>query len=373
MLGLATDALGKRTHLPRVTLLLMFGIILGKPVLDIIPDLFIDNYGVIADIALVMVGFLVGGKLTRSALHNSGMEVLIISICAVIVTTLVVAAGLFVLKLPIEIAILLGCISAATAPAATLDVAIELNRKNAFVDRLIAIVALDDILGLIIFSLCLAYLTAGTNGVNYTDSPLIFALKDVLGAILIGIIIGFPAAFLTGKVSPGRPLMIEAVGLILICGGLAKWLDVSHLIASIVMGSVVANFAKHHKYSFHEIENIEWPIMVLFFTLAGASLQFVSVNKYYYVLLIYLVLRIVGKIAGSYTGSLLAKSDESVRKWMGCALLPQAGVAIGMVLVASSYFPAYKNDLLTIVIAATIVFELIGPIFTRMAINKSSA
>lgn len=370
LLGIATDALGKHTHLPRVTLLLLFGIVIGVNGLNIIPSLFIDNYGVIADIALVMIGFLVGGKLTSKMILEHGSEVVLIASITVVVTTIVVAMGLYIAGLSLELSILFGCISSATAPAATLDVIIESNKKGPFIDRLVAIVALDDLLGLILFSLCLAVLSVGTSETMFSSQPIYAATKEILGAVILGFVIGFPAAYLTGKTQPGQPLLIEAVGLILVCGGLAMWLEVSYLIAAIVMGSVVANFAKHHDYSFHQIENIEWPFMVLFFTLAGASIQFLSIKEAFSILILYVLFRVVGKCLGGYIGCALASVDRASTWWMGSALLPQAGVAIGMALVASNYFPIHQNILLAVIIGATIIFELTGPIFTRLAIQN---
>ena len=372
LLGIATDALGKHTHLPRVTLLLFFGLLIGVNGLDIIPKVFIENYGIIADIALIMIGFLVGGKLTNKVLRKRGSEIITIASVVVILTAAIVALALYILGLPIELAVLFGCISSATAPAATLDVVMESNKKGPFVDRLVAIVALDDLLGLLVFSVCLAIFSVGQGDAILTNHPLFVATKEILGAVLLGIGIGIPAAFLTGKTRPGRPLVIEAVGLILVCGGLAMWFEVSHLIAAIVMGSIVANFAKHHEYSFHEIENIEWPFMVLFFTLAGASIGFVSINEVLIILIVYILFRVVGKLIGAYIGCKIAAVDAKTTHWMGSALLPQAGVAIGMALVASNYFPAHQNVLLAVIIGATVLFELSGPIITRIAIEQAS-
>ena len=373
LLGLAIDVVGKRTHLPRVTLLLLFGYAIGVNGLDIVPTMFIENYGVIADVTLIMIGFLVGGKLTRKVIRNQGVEVVLITTFSAVITACIVALGLLLIGLSLELSVLLGCISSATAPAATLDVIIESRKKGQFIDRLVTIVALDDLFGLILFSLGLTLLSTGTFGMDSIGHSLYDVVREIVGAFLLGIIIGFPATYLTGKVKPGQPLLIEAIGLILICGGLALWMNVSHLIAAIVMGAVVANFAKHHEYSFHEIENVEWPFLVLFFTLAGASLKYVSIESVFTVMLLYIVLRVIGKLLGTYIGCKLAAVDKQTTKWLGSALLPQAGVAIGMALVASNYFPDYENMLLAVVIGATIVFELIGPVFTKLAIHKVMA
>ena len=138
-----------------------------------------------------------------------------------------------------------------------------------------------------------------------------------------------------------------------------------------VMGAVVRNFAEHHEYGFHEIEDIEWPFMIVFFILAGASLQFGAVQLVLFSGGFYIVLRAAGKIIGAYLGGLISDSNKITKNWMGIALLPQAGVAIGMALVATNQFTQYRDNILPIVIFSTIFFEIIGPVFTRLALSKA--
>jgi Kef-type K+ transport system membrane component KefB len=278
--------------------------------------------------------------------------------------------GLMAIGVTVEIAILLGCIASATAPAATLDIVLEADHEGPFSNLLLSIVALDDIWGLILFSIGVAVVMA-EGGNTAETSQLYIVVKDIGGALLIGLTLGFPAAYLTGRIRMGQPMLMEALGLVFLCGGLALLLEVSFLVASIVMGSVVANFASHHEYPFHEIENIEWPFMSIFFVLAGASLEFDAILDVGLIGLLYIVSRMIGKIVGARIGAELSGADSTTRHWMGYALLPQAGVAMGMALVASNQFPEYRQTLLTIVIGSTVFFEIIGPIFTRMALRKS--
>ena len=167
-------------------------------------------------------------------------------------------------------------------------------------------------------------------------------------------------------------MLMEALGLVFLCGGIAIWLDVSFLIASIAMGAIVANFARHHEYPFHEIENIEWPFMTIFFVLAGASLELDMIKQIGLIGGVYIISRITGKLLGARIGAGLCKADTMTRCWMGFALLPQAGVAMGMALVAANRFPEYQQVLLTVVISSTVFFEIIGPVFTRAALRRAS-
>jgi Kef-type K+ transport system membrane component KefB len=369
LVGLATDAIGRHTFLPRVTLLLLFGMAIGSQSLDLIPPMFTEQFDTIANMTLLMVGFLLGGKLT-AGLKESAHETLWISISAAILTVVIVMLGLLAIGTSLSMAILLGCIASATAPAAILDTVLESQIKGSFSNLLLSIVALDDVWGLILFSIGIAVVTA-VNGYAAEVSQLYIVIKDIGGALLLGITLGFPAAYLTGRVRKGQPMLMEALGLVFLCGGLALMFEVSSLIASIVMGAIVANFAIHHEYPFHEIENIEWPFMTIFFVLAGASLDFDSIQAVGLIGLAYILLRVLGKLFGARIGAEVSHADAATRHWMGLALLPQAGVAIGMALVASNQFPDYRNALLTVVIGSTVFFEIVGPMFTRMALRKA--
>lgn len=370
LLGLVTSTIGRRAFLPRVTLLLIFGVIIGENFLDIIPSIFSDRFEIIADMALLMVGFLLGGKLTISSLRKTGDQILWISISAAIVTTMIVSLGLIAIGVSNEIAILLGCIASATAPAAVLDVVTESNYKGPFSDLLLSIVALDDAWALMLFGIGLSIVTA-INGHGEAVLPVFSIIKEIGGAVILGILIGLPAAYLTGRVKPGQPILTEALGIVFIAGGLAMMFDVSFLLASMVMGAVIANFAKHHEYPFHVIEDIEWPFMVIFFVLAGASIELNAMKEIGLIGIAYILCRALGKYLGAMLGAHYSKASKETKRWMGVALLPQAGVAIGMALVASKHFPEYRQVLLSVIISSTIFFEIIGPVFSRLAIQRS--
>jgi Kef-type K+ transport system membrane component KefB len=371
LLGLATDYLGRRTFLPRVTLLLALGIIVGDEVLGFIPTGLTDLFKLITIITLLMVGFVLGGKLDFKAIWDDGRHLLWISLGASLGTTLVVGIALTLIGVHHGIAILLGCIAAATAPAATVDTTLEWGGDTRFSRLLLMIVAIDDIWALVLFSLGLALASLMEQSLGVTAS-LLEAVHHIGGAVLLGSVIGLPAAYLTGRLKPGRPMLTEALGLVFICGGAAMWLDVSYLIAAITMGSVIANFARHHEYPFHEIENIEWPLMLVFFVLAGASLEIGRLWELGLAGAVYLVARTVGKVLGARLGGAISKADKDVQQWMGMALLPQAGVAIGLALLASNQFPQYGQTILVVVISTTVVFELFGPVCTRLALVKTS-
>jgi Kef-type K+ transport system membrane component KefB len=369
LLGFATHELGRRMRLPRVTLLLVLGILIGPSGLGLLSGFEESWSAAITNMALVMVGFLLGEKLTVTALRRWGRFVLWISVAEIVATAAVMLVGLLAIDVRLDVALLLAGIATATDPAATADVVHDAEVDTPFSRTLLGIVAIDDAWGLIVFSVMLAAAQGLTDG-GISADVLLAAGRDLGGALLLGICLGVPMAYLTGRVRPGEPALAEALGFVFLCGGVAVWLDVSFLLASMIMGTVVANLATHHDYPFHAIEGIEWPFLILFFVLAGASLDVTAIGQVGLVGIAYLVLRVAGRLLGAFLGGSLTGAAPVVQRWMGLALLPQAGVAMGMALVATQQFPQLRDTIIPVVLGTTVGFELIGPIFARMALSR---
>lgn len=370
LVGLMTDLVGRHTFLPRVSLLMLFGFAIGPSALDIIPDIGHRWFPTVADMALVMIGFLLGGKLTKAFFKHSGRHVVLISLAETLTTTSLVAIGMLLLGQPLAVALLLGAIAPATAPAATIAIVRENTAKGHFTDILLGVVSIDDIWGISMFTLSLSLVIA-FSGAQGSTEVLLSGAWDVGGAVLLGVGLGIPMAYLTGRVRAGEPTLVEALGFVFLCAGIAFWLDVSFLLAAMVMGAVVSNLGKHHSRPFHAIEGIEWPFLTLFFVLSGASLEIDAFTGAGAALGLYVLLRILGKFCGCRLGAACSRADQTVRSslWMG--LMPQAGVALGMALYASQRFPEYGEVIMPVVISATILFELFGPIMTRQALIAS--
>ncbi|MGI9287138.1 MAG: cation:proton antiporter [Pseudomonadales bacterium] len=364
LIGLLADLLGRNTPLPRVTVLLLAGFLIGPSVLDLLPEFTRNWFPVLANIALAMVGFLLGQRLTRRQLRELGRSVLGMSAGEVVVTALLVFGVLALFGAPIEAALLLAGIAPATAPATTVDVVHEYHAEGRFTDSLLGIVAIDDAWGLIIFSVLLATAQA-LNGQGGAGHVLATGAWEVGGAVLLGVVLGVPMAYLTGRIRPGEPTQAEALGAVLLCAGLAVLAHVSYILAAMVLGAVVANLAHHHDRPFHAIEGIEWPFLILFFLLAGAELQIGALTNVGLLGVAYIVLRAVGLSLGAYLGGLLVGTEAGTRRRIGLALLPQAGVAIGMALIAAQRFPEVAEVILPIVLGSTVIFEVIGPAVTR--------
>ena len=367
--SLVADLLGRRTKLPRVTLLLLLGVGVGPLGLGLLPEWSDSWFPFIADLALVMIAFLLGGELTRPLLREHGRALLIISLIVASTTIVIVGGGLFVVGWPLVVALPLAAISTATAPAAVTDVIREAKAEGPFTKTLLGVVAIDDAWGIAAMSIALA-LVLGVQRPEAAFAATSEGIFDLGGALVLGLALGVPMALLTGRIRAGEPTQAEALGGVLLCGGLALYLDVSLLLAPMAMGIVVANLAHHHRRPFRAIEGIEWPLMVLFFVLSGASLRMTAFGEATSLTFAYVVLRVVGRVAGGWLGARFSGRT----RWsgsLGLALFPQAGVAIGMALVVSERVPDVGSTILTATVAGTIFFELIGPILTRSALRRN--
>lgn len=371
--GLVADEIGRRTPLPRVTLLLGCGIAAGASGFGWLPEEAFAWYDFLSVAALTMVAFLLGGALTRETLLAHGRVIISVSVVVVLATVAVVAAGLAAIGVALPLAIVLGAIATATDPAATLDVIRSAGAKTGFTDTLEGIVAIDDAWGLIAFSVALTVAvglaTAGETG----TSPALAAFREIVGAVVIGVAAGVPSAYLTGRLKPGEPLQTEAIGIVFLTAGTAMLFEVSFLIAGMTAGAVIVNLARHHERSFHEIEHIQWPFMLLFFILAGSSLEVDALAAVGWVGAAYVALRVVARLAGGALGAALGGVSVRERPLFGAALMPQAGVAVGMALVAAEALPEYRQTILTLSIATTVFFEIVGPLATAWAIERARA
>jgi len=368
LVGLALDAVGRRVHVPRVSLLILLGVATGPALLDLLPPALAGTDGPYADVALTMIAFLLGGGLTRKLLHEEGARLMAVSALVVIAAVLVVGGGLWLAGVPAALALALGGLAGATDPAATADVIREAGVRSAFSRRLLGIVAIDDAWGLVAFSVAMA--AAGM----LTGAPALEALAhggwEVAGALALGAAIGFPAARLTGRLKPGEPTLVEALGVVFLTAGLAMALEVSLLLSGMACGVVIANRARHHERPFHEIERIEWPFMLLFFVMAGASLELDALASAGALGLGYVGLRILARLVGGLAAGGVCRLGAREGALTGLALMPQAGVAIGMALVAAERLPQHAEAILAVAVASTVLFEVAGPFATQISLAR---
>ncbi len=369
LVGLSCHELGRRTHVPRVTLLLVVGALASPQVLDLVPGGAHALFPQVSQIALCMVGFLLGEQFIHSQLHRSGRIVWSITLLQALATAVVVFLALIAIGVSPVLALLLAGIAPTTAPAATVDVVHEGEFSGDLPGVLLEVVAIDDAIGIVLFGICLSI--AQTINGDAANFQFVDALWEVVGAVLIGGALGWPMAKLTGRLSPGEPTLIEALGFVLLCGGLAELLHCSYLLACITMGAVVANVASHHDRPFHAIEGISTPFLIIFFLMAGFQFDPGAMLAIGAAGGVYILARTAGKVGGGYLGARLGGADPVLTRAVGWCLLPQAGVALGLALMAAQTFPELATPLLSLLVGSTILFELVGPLITRRALEHA--
>lgn len=372
LVTLALDAVGRRIRLPRVTMLILLGVVVGPIGLDLLPAAAEDWYPVITDLALVMVGFLIGREFTRERMRELGRKVAVLTVAQAIATTAVVAGGLVVFGVDVPVALVLGGIAAATAPASTVAVVQEDGQQTRFTRVLLGMVALDDVLGLLLFSALAAVAGAlAADGASW--GPITGGLVDIGGAVALGVVLGAAAAAVVRHTHEGEPTLEVALGLVLVSAGLGMWLDVSIVLLGVVLGATVANVLHRTTATpFRQIERAEWPLLIVFFFLAGATLEVQQLTQVAWLASGYIVLRAFGKVAGTWLGDRAVHATDGDGPWLGIAMLPQAGVALGLALVVGDRLPELQAIVVPVVVASTVVFELLGPIGTRWALKRSS-
>ncbi|EAQ45074.1 Na(+)/H(+) antiporter-like protein [Roseobacter sp. MED193] len=370
--GLAADRIGRQLRLPRVTLLLAFGLMVGQAGFDLLPSVITELYPVVAIVALSAVAVLLGSSLSLENLRGHGRVVIIVSLSVVLMTQAVVTIGLWGFGLPLALALVLGALATATDPAATYDVIDQSGQDTAFTKRLKGLVAIDDAWGLLAFSLSMLALRLFGDSAQAV-SPLLTATYELGGSVALGVAIGWPGAILIGRFSEGEPLRIEGLGLVFLTAGLSLMLDLSYLIAGMTVGAVIVNHARHNSRAFAEVRSIEWPFLIIFFVLAGASLDSKALLLAGGAGLAYALFRILGRVLGGWIGGNLAQAPKQESRLYGAAMLPQAGVAIGMALAASEQLPAYADQITALAIGTTAGFELIGPLVTALVLSRQSS
>ncbi|MGK0173166.1 MAG: Kef-type K+ transport system membrane component KefB, partial [Gammaproteobacteria bacterium] len=355
LIGFVAHELGERTHVPRVTLMIVLGIVCGPSGLDLIPESVDELFPQVAYMALAFVGFLLGERFLGRDLKRSTGMVLRISFGETIGAAMAVFLVLIIAGIDLPLALLLAGIAPASAPAATLDIVNEGNSRGPLTDTVLRVVAIDDAWGIILFSVLLV-LAEGTLGDARMSTELVAGTWEIAGALLIGIGVGLPMAWLTGRIRPGEPTVLEAAGFVFLCGGLAIVLDASYLLACMTLGATVANRATHHTRPFREIRRIHEPFLAMFFVLAGYELDLSALNATGFTVVLYIFARSAGLILGGKLGAAMSpEAPPVVRKRIGWCLLPQAGVALGMALMVSERAPEFGQFILPLVIATTVV------------------
>ena len=380
--GFAMTRITKKLKLPNVTAYIITGILLGPYVLNLVPQNVVTGMDFLSDIALAFIAFSTGEFFEFSVLKKSGSKVIVITIFeSLMASFLIFIVMFFILKMNLAFSIVLSALAAATAPASTVMTIRQIGAKGDFVNTLLQVVALDDIVGLLAYSIAISIATAS---MNVTDSIHILSIIKPLGiniaVFIVGGIFGLLMKLLmTQKRTTDNRLIISIAMIFLFCG-ICSLLDISPLLGCMSMGTIYINISKDDKL-FKQLNYFNPPILLLFFVRSGVSFNLgiltgsgslvgnVSVLTFG---ILYFITRIIGKYTGAFLGCLITGKSAEVRNYLGLALIPQAGVAIGL---ASLCVRSLGNDvgvsLQTIILASSVLYELIGPGCAKLALYLS--
>lgn len=369
--GMAMGRLAKKVKLPNVTGYLVAGLILGPSITGILSSGFLDAITVISDCALGFIAFSIGNEFKISFFKRVGVTPIVIAILESLFAVVVVAGVLIPVTGNLRFSLVLSSIAAATAPAATIMVIKQYRAKGPVTETLLSVVALDDATALIMYSVATA-VAGAIAGKNESALRLILPpVKEIFGAVAVGAALGFiflmPLKFF--KKDSNRTAL--EVGFIFLGLGVSQLFGFSSLLLCMSLGAVIANFSQDVGKLMDISDRITPPIFMLFFVASGASLNIKVLPTVGLAGAVYIVFRVIGKMLGSSLGAAVCKADKNIRKYLGPALMPQAGVAIGLSLAAGSAFPEYAAQIRAVVLCGTLIYELVGPGVAKACLKKA--
>ena len=394
--GLLMTRLFVKFRLPDVTAYLVAGILigpcvlgrLGVPCLGFNTSGQVDSLSMISDVALGFIAFAIGHEFRLSALKQTGKQATIIGILQAVVATVCVDIALVVLHfmmpdlLPMPVAITLGAIAAATAPAATLMVVRQYKAKGPVTDVLLPVVALDDAVGLVIFAVSFGIAQSMKNGTTHIAALIIEPLMEVFLSVVFGGLVGLGLTWLERFFHSHRNRNALIVGSVILTVAVSQLkipigsftFGFSSLLVCMMLGTIFCNFCPLSEDLMLQADRWSGPAITLFFVLSGAALDFTVFSDLSVVIIgvVYIIFRSFGKIIGAHFSSVLAKSPETVKKYLGITLLPQAGVALGMCTTAYRILGGAEGTLIrNIVLFSVLIYELVGPSLTKWALTKA--
>jgi len=373
----------QKLKIPQVVGYIAIGIIIGQSGLKLIGEDVIHALQPLSYFALGLIGFMIGGELKKDVLVKYGRQFLNILLSEGITAFVVVSSLIGVVggilsgnwRFSWMLGLLLGAISSATAPAATSEVLREYKTRGPLTRTVLGIVALDDGLALILFAIASSIVgTLSGNTSNGLLRTLTYPLYEIIGSIAIGVIAGLILKKLLKKYSDESMLLAFSIGTVLLMSGFAISVRVDMLLAAMTLGVVITNFAsRKSKDVFKLVRGFTPPIYVLFFVLVGAKLNISYMTGFVIILgCLYLVGRTLGKAIGANFGARISGAQKAVQKYLPLCLLSQAGVAIGLSILASHYFPGEIGNIVVLIITATaFILEIIGPALVKVAVTKA--
>lgn len=379
-LGFAATRLTKLAKLPNVTAYILTGILIGPYCLDLIPADIIAGTEFLPDIALAFIAFSVGEFFRFDTLKKNGVKVILITVWeACLASALVFCAVYFVFHLSLPFSVVLAALASATAPASTMMTIRQTKAHGDFVDTLLQVVALDDVVGLVLYSIAISIALSGAGTGQSRFQVIVIPILINIGVLLLGCLFGVLLKLLFRKRSTDNRLIVSIATLFAFCG-ICAMLDVSPLLGCMSMSTVYINLTDDDKL-FKQLNYWSPPLLLLFFVRSGLSFNLNSLihpagtgggSVLLTVGIAYFLVRIIGKYLGAYLGCLFTKKSPLVRNYLGLALIPQAGVAIGLAaLGARTLGGEMGDDLQTIILASSVLYEIAGPACAKLSLYLS--
>jgi Kef-type K+ transport system membrane component KefB len=382
--------LANMLKLPKVTGYIIAGIVLNLQFGETATGDIKTNTIIVTNISLAFITFSVGGTLLWKTVKSLGKTIVLITVFESYFAMIFVFAGFFLilhffdLSSSISVAmipvlgILLGALASPTDPSATLAVMHQYKARGPVSDSIMGIAAFDDVFGIINFSLgiAIAKLFISKSSIDY-ETAIFSPFMQITGGIILGIVFGVLFNLVTKilKHESDGGLIVSVFAFLAICFGAGTYLEVDELLATMTMGAVVVNFNIDHQRIFTLLERYtEELIFVLFFTISGMRLDFSVMDVALPLIVIFVILRAAGKFTGVQLGAVLSKADPKIRKYTGFGLFPQGGIVIGLTLILQSIdeFKPIADVVMAIVIGATVLHELFGPVFARIALKMAN-
>lgn len=371
--GFIMTRLTNTLNLPKVSGYILAGILIGPCSLNFIPQHMIDSMGFVSDLALAFIAFGVGKFFKKEVLMRTGKKIIVITISEALTAGVLVTVILkFIFRLDWDFALILGAIATATAPASTMMTINQYKAKGEFVNTLLQIVALDDVVCLLAFSIVAAIANGRASGALTVNDILIPIMLNLF-AICLGFFCGY---FLSRLLIPARSRdnrLILAIAMLLGLSGICAAADISPLLSCMVFGAAYINLTRDKKL-FRQINNFTPPVMSIFFIVSGMNLNVNALGTVGVIGVAYFLIRIAGKYLGTYFSCLAMGTSREIRKYMGLALIPQAGVAIGLAFLGQRLLPPETGNLmLTIILSSSVLYEMVGPISAKAALFLSGS
>ena len=382
-LGFLGTRVTKRLNLPNVTAYILVGIIIGPYALNLIPENIVSKMDFLSDIALAFIAFSTGEFFKFSVLKKNGTKVVIITVLESLMASFLVFIVMFViLRLNLAFSIVLAALAAATAPASTVMTIRQTGAKGDFVETLLQVVALDDVVGLIAYSIAISVAVASMSGDGINFKSIIVPILINTGVLVLGGFFGVFLKWLMPKKRSNDNRLIISISMIFLFCGICALLQVSPLLGCMSMGTIYINITNDDKL-FKQLNYFSPPILLLFFVRSGINFNLDSLFKpsgsigtvsLILIGIIYFIVRIIGKYAGAFLGCWQVKKPKEVRNYLGLALIPQAGVAIGLAALGARTLGGEQGSALeTIILASSVLYELIGPACAKLSLYLSKS